>query len=195
MSSEAHAALTANLRNEIAQRVTDQHQLLVVAAAIAGGATAFAGTHFNAHPELLALLSLLFVGFALAMLRHDHEITIIASHLVKQVEFGSHARAQERWEKHRYEKMQASGWIGYLVTASQTVGLYGVPVLAAVAFAWAALATSPNTVTWLVIALTSALGGLFLVGAFDVVGRYRVLGKGKQTDGARRAQGESRSDC
>jgi hypothetical protein len=174
-SSDAQAALVANLRGEIAQRITDQHQLLVAAAAIAGAAAAFAGTHLHNRPELLALLSLLFVGLALAILRHDHEITIIASLLLEKTAVGVHAEAQRAWERHRFIQMQGSS-VAFVITASQTVGLYGVPVLAAVAFGWAALSSSPNAITWLVLAVTFFLGGVFLLGSLAVVRRYRAIG-------------------
>jgi hypothetical protein len=160
------------------ERVKGQQQILVVAAAVAGASLSFGAERLSTHPEVMALLCLLYVGFALAMLRYDQEITIIANHLLDESAFGLHAQAQSRWERHKFKQMQRSGIAAWVASASQTVGIYGVPVLAAVGFAWAAIATSPTALTWLILSVAFMFAALFIVGSVDVALRYQRLGSG-----------------
>lgn len=144
MTSDAKISLVAALRAQIDSRINYQHQLLAVAAAIAGAAATFGAKDLARHPELLALLAMLFVGFALALLRHEQEITIITAHLVDEAAFGDDAEAERRWERYRLGILQPTSLLGALVSASLVIGIYGVPVLAAIAFGWAAVAERPN---------------------------------------------------
>jgi hypothetical protein len=54
-NDDAKRSLAETLRGQIGDRVNCQHQLLAVAAAIAGAAATFGTKDLRGHPELLAL--------------------------------------------------------------------------------------------------------------------------------------------
>ncbi len=142
------AAMVESLRGQIVERVKAQQQIIVVSAAVAGATISFASNVLSGHPEIMALLCLLYVGLSLALLRQDQEITIIAVHLLDPSSYGDDARAQARWEVHKFHAMQGNV-AGLVQSTAQAVGIYGVPILS----------------------------GLFLFGAADVARRYRELGE------------------
>jgi hypothetical protein len=176
----ASEAMAESLRSQMSERVKGQHQVVVLAAAVAAASLSFGTENLSRHPEVLALLCLLFVGLALAALRHDQEIAIMAKHLRDENAFGPDAQAQSRWERHKFEAMQGSGVVALVASGSQTMGVYGVPVLGIVAFGWAAIASSPTMLTWMILIAASVFTALFVVGAIDIVVRYRDLGDDQQ---------------
>ncbi|HEY8853406.1 MAG TPA: hypothetical protein VIM36_14565 [Gemmatimonadaceae bacterium] len=105
--TEAQLAMCEALRKQIAERVGQQQQLTYICALIAGATLSFASKALSAHPEVMALLCLLYVGLSLALLRQDQEITILAQHLLDRDAFDQHAEAQARWEAHKYFEMQS----------------------------------------------------------------------------------------
>ena len=68
--------MAESLRGQIVERVKAQQQIIVVSAAVAGATISFASNVLSGHPEIMALLCLLYVGLSLALLRQDQEITI-----------------------------------------------------------------------------------------------------------------------
>lgn len=177
-NDDARDALAEALRRQIEGRVAGQLHTVVVAAALAGAVGAFAAGRLASQPELMALLALLYVGFALAVLRGDQEITIIAKHLLSKEAFAEHAEAQAQWEVHKVNTMQRSGLIALLASGSQSIGIYAVPVLGAAAFTWATLDASPNWVAWFILSVSFVLWAFFFIGVRDVFVRYRELGDG-----------------
>jgi hypothetical protein len=167
-----------SLRTQIVERVKGQQQLVVVAAAVAGASLSFGAENLATHPEILALLSLLYVGLALALLRHDQEITIATEHLLSHAAFGADADAQGGWEVHKFGAMQGSGFVGFVMASSQAVGIYGVPTLAIAAFGWATCVSSPSRLAWLILGVAAFFAVVFAVGAIDTARRYRRLGRG-----------------
>jgi len=176
--ADAQAALASQLRTEIIERVRAQQQMLIVAAAVAGASLSFGAGRLAKNPEILALLALLFVGFALALLRQDQEIAIIASHLRDREAFGAHATAQAGWEQYKFEAMRGPRFTGLLPGAALAIGIYGVPALAAAAFAWAAISSSPTGLSWFILSVTFVFSVLFAWGTVDVAARFRRLGAG-----------------
>lgn len=172
---EAQAAMAGELRRQIAERVQAQHQLLLLAAAIAGATASFGTRHASSHAAVLALLCVLFVGFALATLRQDQEVTILASHLLDVGAFGSHATAQAAWEQHRFRRMQA-GNRRFVVSTAVTIGVYGVPVLGALAYAGAAISAGPSAWVIILLGFAAVLATVFLLGALQVAAAYQALG-------------------
>jgi len=188
----AVAALAQDLRTQIADRIRGEHQLVVVAASLAGATGSFAGSRLSSHPEVLALLCLLFVGFALAVLRLDQEITIIASHLLDRKAFRAHAEAQAEWECRKFQERQGTRR-AWLASVSQTTAIYAVPVIAASAFAWAAIASpgqthgkpgqihrtshGPMTLAWMILSVAFVLALLFIFGAIRTWRSYLTVGE------------------
>jgi hypothetical protein len=158
------------------ERVKGQQQLVLVAVAVAGATISFASTELQRHPEVMALLCLLYVGLSLALLRHDQEITLIADHLLDAGAFPDQAAAQARWELHKFNSMQTSSITALISSSSQTMGNYGIPILAVVASGYAVLDSSPNALAWVILAVAAFFLALFALGAIDVVRRYRALG-------------------
>src|SRR5438105_15639587 len=109
LPNTAEAAVANSLREQTIERVKGQQQLVVVAVAVAGATISFASTQLNRHPEVMALLCLLYVGLSLSLLRHDQEITLIADHLLDEEAFPTQAESQARWELHKFNSMQTSG--------------------------------------------------------------------------------------
>jgi hypothetical protein len=177
VDTAAEAALAQSLREQIVERVKGQQQLVVVAVAVAAATISFASSQLNQHPEVMALLCLLYVGLSLALLRQDQEITLIADHLLDQHAFPTEAGSQARWELHKFTSMQASSVAALLSSSSQTMGNYGIPVLAVGASGYAVLRGSPNGLAWFILSVAMAFSLLFIVGAIDVVRRYRRLGE------------------
>lgn len=171
--------MAAELRRQIAEHTQAQHQLLLLAAAIAGATVSFGAHHASSHSVVLALLAVLFVGLALATLRQDQEITILASHLLDAHALGEHALAQARWEHHRATQMQATD-SRFVVSTAVTVGIYGVPVVGALGYTGATLAASPSTGAWMLLAVATLLGLVFVFGAVQVAAGYRRLGADAQ---------------
>jgi hypothetical protein len=168
--------LLDSMRRQIEERIRLQQQLLGVAVAVAAAELTFFSDSTSDSAIVPAMFSLLFIGFALAILRNDQEITVLASHLLKPDVFGPHAHAQARWEYHKFSAMQRSGIANLATTSAQVVGIYGLPVLAALSSLIAALAEGPTVAAWLVLALTAAFSALFIGAAIDVTRRYRELG-------------------
>lgn len=169
-------SLVDSLRGQIVERTKAQQQLVLIAAAVAGAALAFATEALPDRPEVMALLCLLYVGISLALLRHDQEITIMAQLLLDPDVFGEHATAQAHWERHKYVEMQAG--TGALVkSGAQTAGNYGVPAVAVLATASATLASGPNLGATLILCIAGLFVVLFAIGAVDVVRRYARLGR------------------
>jgi len=129
---DAIAAMAESLRGQIIERVKAQQQLVLVSAAVAGATLSLASELLSDHPEIMALLCLLYVGISLALLRHDQEITIIAALLLDDEAFGPHAQAQAVWEAHKFTQMQ-KGIPALIKSGAQTAGNYGVPTLAVIA--------------------------------------------------------------
>lgn len=171
------AALVKSLREQIVERMRGQHQVVVLATAVAGAVLSLGWEDLGERPEALALLSLLFAGLSLATLRHDQEITIIAEHLLDMNAFGDHAGAQQAWEQHKLRSMQGSGIVALVSSASQSVGIYGVPVIGTLVFAGAAAANSPSAITWAVLGVTCLFFALLVIGGLDTARRYRRLGE------------------
>jgi len=159
------------------ERVRGQHQITVVAAAVAGATFTVAdGDFLTRTPEVIALLCLLYVGLALAVLRHDQEITIIADHILNQELMGPEALVQAGWEAHKNDSMQGSGPVIFMLSTAQTVGIYGVPVLGLFTAGAVTLRSDMNFWTWFIMGIAIALSTLFAAGAMDVWLRYRRLG-------------------
>jgi hypothetical protein len=182
VSADAAAAMAESLRGQMAERVKDQHQVVVLAAAVAGASVSFGAENLTSHPEVLALLCLLFVGLSLAALRHDQEIAVIAEHLLDRNAFGATADAQARWETHKFTAMQGSGALAFVANASQAIGLYGVPGLGVAAFGIAALRSSPTTLTFILLGLAAGFSVLFLIGVGQSFARFRRLGGARAGD-------------
>ena len=176
ISDDTISALVASLRSQMEGRIQAQHQLIVVTVAIAGASLSFGKSGFEGHSEILALLALLFVALALAILRHEHEITIIIFHLLDRDSVGANADAHAGWEARKFIVMQQSGSLALLASVTQTIGIYSVPIVAAVAFGAAALSSSPTWRAWCVLGLAGLFAVAFALGAVDVVRRYRDLG-------------------
>lgn len=164
------------LQRQIEERLRLQQQLIGVGVAVGAAELSFFTGNRAETASVPALFALLFVGLALAVLRNDQEITILADHLLGVDEFGDAALEQARWESHRFTSMQG-GPARFASSAAQTVGIYGVPVLGAVGSAFAALAQGPNSTTWAILAVTAVFAGLFALAALDVAVRYRKLGE------------------
>jgi hypothetical protein len=177
---EATKMMVASLREQIVERVKGQQQLVVLSAAVAGATISFASDVLSGHPEVMALLCLLYVGLCLAVLRHDQEIAIIAQHLLDPKAYGSDAEAQARWEVHKFNEMQ--GDVARLVNSgAQTAGNYGVPFLAVIATGAATIISGPNAIADVVLVVAAAFLALFFFGAADNVRRYRALGTSSRT--------------
>jgi hypothetical protein len=172
----AQEALASDLRSQIMERVRGQQQLVVLAPAVAAAVASFAGHKLTSNPELLALLSLLFSALSLAVLRHDQEITILATHLTDEKGVGVHARVQRQWELRKVTEMQSTP-LSLVMSAAQAVGIYGMPVLGALTFGVAALRVSPDAWTWFILALDAVLLLMFFAASVNVTGRYRRLYK------------------
>lgn len=169
-------ALAVSLRGQMMDRVKAQEQLVVITITLIGVAASFVGL-LQAHPELTALVGLLFFSLALLMLRQDDEITVIADYLLSESVFGAHAQAQAGWERHKFEKMQGGGWLRNPGSVAQVIAIYGPPVLAGVGFSVAAIWSSPsNWRTWTIVVVTAALACLFGLGSRKVVRAYGDLG-------------------
>lgn len=54
--------MAESLRQQMSERVKGQHQVVVLAAAVAGASLSFGAANLSKHPEVLALLCLLFVA-------------------------------------------------------------------------------------------------------------------------------------
>lgn len=176
-SPEAQTALVEALRAQMMDRVRAQEQLVVASAAIGGAAASFGSDFLESHSEILAFLAALFATLLLAMLRQDEEITNIAAHLKDETAFGDHARAQLRWEQHKFRSMQRSAPDVRVLTATNVVGIYGIPALAYVACLILALIS--DGVLWrtlLILAFSGVLITIFGRGAVIVLARYRALG-------------------
>jgi uncharacterized membrane protein YoaK (UPF0700 family) len=171
----ASVALAGALREQIAQRIRAQDQLLVVAVAVAGVAASFGQKGLLAHPEVPALISLLFILIALALLRQDQEIAIIAAHLVEDEHFGEIAHVQKRWEVHKFAQMRGLGRSLTLATVAQSFGIYGVPVLGFVAALVASLMIGHNPLTIAICGVAFLVALLFIYGGYDVWTRYQRL--------------------
>jgi hypothetical protein len=168
--------LLESMRRQIEERIRLQQQLLGVAVAVAAAELSFFADSASGSSLVPAMFSLLFIGFALAILRNDQEITVLASHILSPDEFGEHAYAQARWENHKFRAMQRSGVANFVTTAAQVVGIYGLPTLAGISSFVASVAEGPNAATWIVLAITTAFGALFVGAAMDVRERYQRLG-------------------
>jgi len=168
-------ALVDSLRGQIVERTKAQQQLVLVSVAVAGATLSFASELLSEHPEVMALLCVLYVGISLALLRHDQEITIMAALLLNPDAVGQHARVQAYWEAHKFVQMQR-GTAALVKSGAQTAGNYGVPVLGVVATGAATLITVPNVAASVALVVAAALAGLFLYGAEDVRQRYKRLG-------------------
>ena len=179
--SAAQAALVSDLRMHITESIKGQWQLLQVAALVAGVIASFGWSTLQSRPNGLALLGLLFLGFALAILRLDQEIAIAASHLLDQAAFGEHALSQRSWEQFKLRSMQRSGAMALIASSTQTAAVYGVPILAAFAMFGEALSGSPGSETWVLALLGGLVLAFFAIGAIDVAGRYRALGETPST--------------
>jgi hypothetical protein len=171
----AAVALAGALREQIIERVKEQQQLVVVSALVAGATISFASSLLSSHPEVMALLCLLYVGISLAVLRHDQEITILAQHLLDPDAFGLHAEAQARWEVHKFSEMQG-GRAKMISSSAQTAGNYGVPLLGVFATASATIISGANIMASVVLSIAAGFFCLFGFGAWDVFQRYRRLG-------------------
>jgi hypothetical protein len=167
--------MAESLREQIVERTKAQQQLILISAAVAAATISFASDLLSGHPEVMALLCLLYVGLSLALLRHDQEITIIADHLLDFEAFGSHAETQARWEAHKYVQMQR-GIARLIQSGSQTAGNYGVPFLGVIATASATIISGPNLRAWVVLVVAVGFLVLFGFGAYDVFRRYERLG-------------------
>lgn len=167
--------MARELRGQIAERVKAQHQLLLLAVAIAGAAISLQERLPDANAEVFALLSMLFAGIALAVLRQDQEATAIASHLLREESFGSDAIAQQKWENHRLESMQG-GYRAVLASTAMTVGIYGIPVLGTVTLGVAATRHNMAGLALGLLVFTGVLMLLFLWSAWMVAQDYRALG-------------------
>jgi hypothetical protein len=176
----ATKAMVASLREQIVERVKGQQQLVVLSAAVAGATISFASNVLSGHPEVMALLCLLYVGLCLAVLRHDQEIAIIAQHLLDPEVYSSDAEAQARWEVHKFNEMQG-GVVRLVTSGAQTAGNYGVPFLAVIATGAATIISGPNAVAYVILVVAAAFLALFFFGAADNVRRYRALGTSSQT--------------
>jgi len=167
--------IARELRGQIAERVKAQHQLLLLAVAIAGAAISLQERLPDADAGVFALLSMLFAGIALAVLRQDQEVTTIASHLLREESFGGDAVAQQKWEDHRLESMQG-GYRAILASTAMTVGIYGIPVLGTVTLGVAATRHNMDGLALGLLIFTGVLMLLFLWSAWMVAREYRALG-------------------
>jgi hypothetical protein len=131
-SSSGRSARATTLRDQVAARITAQHHLLAVAAAIGGGRRVLRLKRIPWRSEVLALLALLFVGLALAVVRHEQEITIVLSYLIKDSAFGDHGKAQGEREKYRLTRILGRPRFAWVISGSQAIGIYGIPVLGAI---------------------------------------------------------------
>lgn len=172
----ARTAIVENLRDHIDASIAGQRQLLSISIAAVAAIASFGWDALSRQPEALAFLGVVFLGFSLAILRLDQEISIVANHLENERQMGTHALVQKQWEAAKFTAMQQSGSITFLASASQTAGLYGIPVLASTAFFAVALREYPSgwTVFFLIVGVVFFV--LFVAGVVDVVCRYRKLG-------------------
>ncbi len=136
--SDAAAELVEFLRTENLERAKAQHQVLVLAGAVAAASASIGADRLRNEPELLALLSLLFVGFWLTILRHDLDIQFNLEFIVSNDTLGAHKAIQAAYEAFRFMDMAGTPW-KWMVSSLTTVGLYGVPVLGSIVFGIAAL--------------------------------------------------------
>jgi hypothetical protein len=136
---EAQAHVRDGLTAEIAERVRLQHQIIVVAVALAGASGSFLPELLSSSGSqdegdlALALLALLFMAFAVVFIEHDIQIALAARFKAGRLgAFNSLAFGEERdgWETFRGEKYTA----GYrtVLAASLTVARYAVTAGAAV---------------------------------------------------------------
>lgn len=157
--------------------VRAQEQLVVVTIALAGVAASVSG-QLTVHPELLAVIGVLFMLFAHLVLGHDQQITLTARFLREREVFREHARTQADWERHRVATMRGSGWIRQPATFAQVLSLYGAPVISGVVFSVAAVVLSPtNWRTWLIVFASTILLALFTFAGVRTMQEYVALGR------------------
>ena len=179
---DADAALAAALRAHISDAVKGQWQLLQVATALAGAALSVAPALLLGRPLLLALASILFLGFAFAILRQDQEISVIALHLVDEDALGPHAVAQLRYEQRKVAEMRRKGPVRWIATTVQASAVYAVPMLAATVTYVAAVqavtrSRSTDVSAMLALAVAALLLVALVIGILDVIARYAELGR------------------
>lgn len=157
--------------------VRAQEQLVVVTIALAGVAASFSG-QLALHPELVAVIGLLFMLFAHLVLSHDQQITLTARYLSDEDVFGEHARVQSGWERYKVAAMRGSGWIRQPATFAKVLSLYGAPVISGVVFSVAAVVLSPaNWHTWLIVLVTVSFLALFAFAGVRTMQEYVALGR------------------
>lgn len=166
--------MARELRGQISERIKAQHQLLLLAVAIAGAAISLQDRIPDAGGDVFALLAMLFAGIALAVLRQDQEIATISSHLLDYDSFGSDAVAQGRWEHHRFSSMQ-HGRGSLLASTAMSVGIYGIPVLGTIALSVAAVRHEMDLLATGLLISTGLLLLLFFGSSWLIAQRYREL--------------------
>jgi len=173
---ESEAALAVSLRTEILERVKMKHQILSLAAVVAAASASFGAEKLSDRSEVLALLSLLFVGFWLAMLRQDQDI-IIAARFLAGDHLGDSSQMQARWEKFRMSQLQ-SGLQKRVIAAATTAGLYGIPFLGSIAYGVAALKVPHDCLTVVILVFAGLLFVLACVTSKVTVGAYQFAKEG-----------------
>lgn len=155
---------------------------MIVTVALAGVAASFGG-QLRIHPELLAVVGLLFMVFALLVLGQDQQITMTARYLLNEDVFGDHARAQAGWEHHKVETMRGGGWIRQPATVAETLARYGAPVVSGLVSIGAAIALAPtNYWTWVLFTGFAALFILFFIAGVKTMQEYVDLGNAEQPE-------------
>ena len=150
------------------ERTRLQVQLLVISAAVAGAAASFGVRHVPDRSAVLAALGLLFVGLMLAIVRQESMVTMIEAHLIDECAFGDHALVQADWTAYKGRDVLDKPLFSLASQVAQAAGLFAVPLTAAAACTWAAVAGSPGTTTWAILAVTGVLFLLLLVSIVDV---------------------------
>lgn len=167
--TDAAADFVASVRTANVERIKAQHQIAVLAGAVAAASASFGSDKLREQPELLAVLSLLFVGFWLALLRQELDISFDLHFLVATCALGDHQRIQAEYEAFRYNAMRGTP-AQEAVSVFTTVGLYGLPVLGSAFYGVSALLLKPSTLDFVLLGVAL----VFFIVAL-LISRHSVL--------------------